>query len=96
MQGDLISRSALIETFKDKISRNTKNSILRIFLLEAIKTVENQPTAYSVEEVEKQIKNRFENYLDEIIDNPEKLDKVDFLLKQNKEICNLVRNGGKE
>ena len=55
-----------------------------------------QPTAYDVEKVERQIKNRFENYLDEIIDNPESLDKIDFLLKQNKEICNIVRNGGKE
>jgi hypothetical protein len=89
--GDLISKKEVINLLCnlhiDNIAVNDKR---------VTEYIEELPPAYSVIGVVCQIHNRFEGYLDEIIDNPEKLDKVDFLLKQNNEICNLVRNGGKE
>jgi hypothetical protein len=85
MQGDLISRSALIEMFKDKINRNTRNSILRIFLLEAIKIVENQPTAYDVEKVVAELEEA--STMDDVDDA--------FYIREYKAI-EIVRNGGKE
>ena len=54
--GDLISRSALINVLKEKMERRTNNAILRIFLIEAIKLVENQPIAYNVEKVVAELK----------------------------------------
>jgi hypothetical protein len=90
MQNDLISRSALIEKFKDKISRTTNNTILRIFLLEAIKIVENEPTAYDVEKVVAELETSSgKGYRD--IDG----DYVPPMIETTKAIS-IVRNGGKE
>jgi hypothetical protein len=84
--GDLISRSELLKWIP----------FWGGDIESMIEFIANMESAYDVEMVVGQIHNKFENFVDEIIDNPEHKSNIDFLLKQNKEICEIVRNGGKE
>lgn len=88
MQGDLISRSALIEKFKDILNEKQHNSIFRIFLLETIEIVEKQPTAYDVEKVIAELNEEEialeDNYGDYVLCVPTRIAEQ------------IVRNGGKE
>ena len=57
-----------------------------------IEVVEEQPTAYDVEKVERQIKDYFCKVIDK-----QKGDTVPFdILEYNKAICEIVRSGGVE
>lgn len=109
MQGDLISRKRVIETIWD-VFNSYANDSQRFdeYETEAInnaftvlqKCIENQPTAYSVEDVIEQTHKIFVDEL-EIIEKGipeggEYTEEAYRLLYLNTRISDAIRNGGKE
>lgn len=87
MQGDLISRSALLEEIKKQDTSNlTKGLVLQF--------IEKQPTAYDVEEVVAELEEARKKYQRLCMECDGKEDEAMDIHYRN--IIRIVRNGGKE
>lgn len=103
MQGDLISRSALIEAFRKKASEIETLGIIPGYTI-ALNVIKEQPTAYDVEKVVEQLKELKEFEYDDSDEEPHYTDVEDWFdagasegsFKAYKKAIEIVRNGGKE
>jgi len=102
MQNDLISRSALIKHLTDWRLQEAPYGICDEetetykTICECIKAVKEQPTAYDVEKVEKQIHNFKCKKCRNILGTISSDDYCESVKCEVFEICKMVRNGGKE
>jgi hypothetical protein len=85
--GDLISRSELIKRIKGFTNISSEYFENPELLLDVI---ENQPTAYNLENVVAGVHNYFCKIIDDC--NAENIPHE--ILKYNKEVCDIVRKGG--
>ena len=85
--GDLISREALLATLEQK-REECEDAMVTPSFWSALRIAKEQPTAYNVEKVDKQIVE----YFKEQLENVDGWKVVDF----SHDIREIVRNGGKE
>ena len=94
--GDLISRKALLDAMDKRY--NVKKNIVPNNLAEGFmqmeKLIKEQPTAYDVEKVEREVKDYFIDIIKKMPDDAPEMgwDVVD----SNAHICDIVRKGGIE
>ena len=99
MQGDLISRSALISLFEEKMFNSVSmNPIIK--MLDVLEIIEEQPTAYDVEKVVAELeeaKVEYENIFNRLKYEVPNQATYYLGLHTGCEISQaIVRNGGKE
>jgi hypothetical protein len=99
MQGDLISKSELIEDLR-KYAKECEEDMCSPNFWSAIRMVKEKPTAYSVEDVVEKtheiIYNILEKVLEPLPDGSEYTEEAYMLLYLNTRISDAIRNGGKE
>lgn len=106
MSDDLISRKALIEEISSlrmyitglRAGKGVLSKHMEEYRKSVIKCIEEAPTAYDVDTVCNEIHEVFKEELDNIFDEHAEVTagKVDWILKINKKINEIVRNGGKK
>ena len=107
MSDDLISRKALIEEISSlrmyitglRAGKGVLSKYMEEYRKSVIKCIEEAPTAYDVDTVCNEIHEVFKEELDAIFEKADGeviAEKIDWILKMNKKINEIARNGGKK